>query len=166
MGTPDANAANAGGGMRRPGIPPPVLGLLTGLAMWGVARWGLASLSFTMPLQKSVALVLIVAGLTLDGLALVGFFRARTAITPLQPEKASTLVQGGLYRFTRNPMYLGLLVVLSGWALWLGNPVNLLGLVLFVVLINRWQIAPEEQALRHKFGADYDAYCERVRRWL
>ncbi|HEV8366930.1 MAG TPA: isoprenylcysteine carboxylmethyltransferase family protein, partial [Pyrinomonadaceae bacterium] len=75
-------------------------------------------------------------------------------------------VSTGVYRFTRNPMYLGLLLTLLGWAAFLSNPASLLFVPIFVLYINRFQIKPEEQVLSSLFGAEYMAYKSRVRRWL
>lgn len=94
------------------------------------------------------------------------FRRARTTLNPLAPARASALVQGGIYRITRNPMYLGMLLVLIGWAAWLGNAAALLGLPLFVVVLNQLQIKPEERMLRQRFGAQFERYAARVRRWV
>ena len=84
----------------------------------------------------------------------------------MQPEKATRLVVGGLYRISRNPMYLGMLMVLIGIALWLGNPLNIALIGLFVALITELQIKPEEARLAEVFGDEYAAYKTRVRRWI
>ncbi|MEO0464452.1 MAG: isoprenylcysteine carboxylmethyltransferase family protein [Pseudomonadota bacterium] len=146
-------------------IPPPVVGLVCGLAMWGIAS-AMPALCFAFPLQTTLAAVLIVAGLALDMAAIGAFWKAKTTVTPLAPEKASSLVVEGLYRFTRNPMYLGLLLILSGLAILLGSPVSMIVLAVFVAYITAFQIKPEEARLQEVFGADYLAYMKRVRRWL
>ncbi len=87
-------------------------------------------------------------------------------MNPIKPGAASSLVSSGVYRFTRNPMYLGLSVTLLGWAMFLSNPLALLAVPLFVLYINRFQINPEERVLSSLFGAEYAAYKEKVRRWL
>ena len=84
----------------------------------------------------------------------------------MHPEQASTLVTSGVYRFTRNPMYVGILLLLAAVAAHLGSVLALLGLPAFVFWIGRFQIAPEERALRAKFGSAYDDYTRAVRRWL
>lgn len=91
---------------------------------------------------------------------------ARTTVHPLRPDAATALVTNGIYRFTRNPMYLGLLLALFGWALLLGQPAALLLAVAYVPVMNRLQIIPEEHALRARFGAAFHDYQARVRRWL
>ncbi|MCG8442480.1 MAG: isoprenylcysteine carboxylmethyltransferase family protein [Caulobacterales bacterium] len=146
-------------------VPPPVQALLAGLAMWGMARIAPA-LSFAFPGQRPAAIALAAAGLTVDLIALAAFRRAKTTINPMRPGKTSALVAEGLYRYSRNPMYVGALLVLTGWAAWLGNPLNLAVLAVFVVAITELQIKPEEAMLRETFGAEYVAYAKRVRRWL
>jgi protein-S-isoprenylcysteine O-methyltransferase Ste14 len=94
------------------------------------------------------------------------FRRARTTVNPLKPESASSLVASGVYRVSRNPMYVGLCLVLLGWAVMLSNVLAYAIVPVFVLYMNRFQIGPEEAALERVFGADYVAYRARVRRWL
>lgn len=98
--------------------------------------------------------------------ALVEFRRADTTTNPHKPESARTLVTSGVYRWTRNPMYLGLSFLLLGWAIELGTLGALAGPLFFAVLIQYVQIRPEEHALRARFEEDYAYYCGRVNRWL
>jgi protein-S-isoprenylcysteine O-methyltransferase Ste14 len=94
------------------------------------------------------------------------FRRAKTPLDPVHIDRASTLVTSGIYGFTRNPMYLGLTTLLLAWAVFLSALWSLLGPVIFVLFIDRFQIAPEERAMRAKFDAEYNAYTRRVRRWM
>jgi protein-S-isoprenylcysteine O-methyltransferase Ste14 len=94
------------------------------------------------------------------------FWRAHTTINPLRPENATTLVTSGVYAWTRNPMYLGLSVLLLGWAIRLGTLIPLVLAPLFIPLIQLVQVRPEEDALRMRFGRAYAGYCRRVNRWL
>jgi protein-S-isoprenylcysteine O-methyltransferase Ste14 len=87
-------------------------------------------------------------------------------VNPLTPQATSTLVTSGVYRFSRNPMYVGLLFVLAGWGSYLANSLALLVLPLFVASMTRWQILPEERIMATKFGAEFEAYKRSVRRWL
>ena len=110
-------------------------------------------------------------GLALAGglIALAGvweFRRARTTVNPLAPRRATTLVQTGVFGLTRNPMYLGMLLVLIGWAAYLGNAASLLVLPLFVWLLNTLQVLPEERILHERFGEHFTRYAGRVRRWV
>ena len=94
------------------------------------------------------------------------FKRARTTINPFRPENSTVLVTSGIFRITRNPMYVGLTLVLLGWAAFLSSGWGLLGPVVFALYINCFQIAPEERVLSAKFGEAYTRYTARVRRWL
>lgn len=98
--------------------------------------------------------------------AMVQFFRAGTTTSPMAPGKASNLVTKGIYRYSRNPMYLGLLMILLGIGLYLGNAFNTLLAAGFVYYMNHYQIKPEEESLSAKFGGEYRQYCREVRRWF
>jgi len=98
--------------------------------------------------------------------ALVQFFKNKTTIDPTRPAKATKLVTSGLYRFSRNPMYLAMLLLLLAWGLWLGNAFNTIIAVSFVYYMNAFQIVPEEEALTAIFGKQYRHYCKAVRRWF
>lgn len=146
-------------------IPPPLLGLVTGLMMWLLSQL-LPTLSMVSSNLYRVGIVIILAGLCLDVVALLQFRKNNTTISPLSPEKASTMVINGLYKYSRNPMYLGLLIVLTGWAFFLGNLASFACLPIFVRLITRFQIIPEERILRETFGEPYEKYLTQVRRWI
>lgn len=149
----------------RPLIPPPLLALAAGALMWAIARKaGLAAAEF--PGRAPLAAGLAGAGLLIDLVAVAAFVRARTTVNPLAPSRTNALVVSGLYRWSRNPMYLGMLLILLGWAAWLAQPLALAPVALFVILIERMQIIPEERALEEKFGEEYRAYKKRVRRWI
>ena len=146
-------------------VPPPVVALCTAGLMYAAA-WLVPAADFGLPWRRAIAAVLGAVGASLDVVALAYFFRARTTFNPLDPSAASALVTGGVYRFTRNPMYLGLALLLLAWGIYLANVAALALMPVFVLYINRFQIAPEERALRARFGAGFHAYCARVRRWL
>ena len=148
-------------------VPPPVVDAACALLMWLAAR-ATPALQWDWSASSRWGLL---AGLSLAGglVALGGlwaFQRAHTTFNPLHPERASTLVQGGVYRFTRNPMYLGMALVLLGWACWLAHPLAFACIPLALAYLQRFQIQPEERVLRAHFGSDYEAYCRRVRRWI
>ena len=146
-------------------IPPPIVAALCGLAMWGIAHF-LPQTRLAFSFQTLLASIFIVAGLAIDLVSIGAFRKAKTTVTPLAPEKASSLVVTGLYRYTRNPMYLGMLFILTGVAIWLGSLLNVIVLIAFVAYITVFQIMPEEARLSQVFGADYERYRTRVRRWL
>jgi protein-S-isoprenylcysteine O-methyltransferase Ste14 len=146
-------------------IPPPVVALLIAMAMWGVAQ-GLPALQVPGILRFGLANTLFAVGIILAALGIRALRQARTTINPVQPELAAAIVTSGVYRYTRNPMYVGLAGVLTGWAAFLAVPWTLFGPVVFVLFITRFQIIPEENALGLKFSLEYGAYKNKVRRWL
>ena len=150
-------------------VPPPVVALCLAILMWLVASPALQfAPPFDLPFspRAGLAVALAAIGQSISIAGMVSFRRARTTINPLKPTAASALVRSGVFRFTRNPMYLGLLLTLVGWATWLWNPAALLFLPVFVVYIDRFQIGPEERALSTLFGAEFTAYRTSVRKWI
>ena len=146
-------------------IPPPLIDASFALAMWAVAR-RLPGLSADWPGRVPVSVAVALAGALVSLAGVLAFRRQHTTLNPLKPEAASALVSTGIFAFTRNPMYLGMLVVLVAWGLYLSNLAAVALVPLFVPCLNRLQILPEERVLRAKFGAAFDAYAERVRRWI
>jgi protein-S-isoprenylcysteine O-methyltransferase Ste14 len=146
-------------------VPPPVVGVLAGVAMWLLSQAS-APLVVDDMVRYGVAAVLVATGLGFDVLGLLAFRAARTTVNPLHPEKASALVSAGVYRVTRNPMYVGMLSLLLAWAAFLATPVALVGPLLFALYITRFQIIPEERILRERFGEPYVEYMKQVRRWI
>jgi protein-S-isoprenylcysteine O-methyltransferase Ste14 len=145
-------------------VPPPLLLLLLGVALWCAVRasgWRVAS-----PALQGLGLFVMLAGVALNLQPKRGFRRAGTTVNPLRPQAAKRLVIGGLYRYSRNPMYLGHVLALAGWGLWLQSGLVLPALIVQVAWLQWLQVRPEERALQARFGADYDAYRARVRRWL
>jgi protein-S-isoprenylcysteine O-methyltransferase Ste14 len=135
-------------------------------AMSWLAARAAPSLAFDFPGRAVLALLLVAAAVSVGLAGVVAFRRARTTVNPLQPERASALVTGGIYRHTRNPMYLAVATMLLAWGLWLGNALGPLGAVLFVAWMDRLQIPPEERALAALFGEEFERYRRKVRRWL
>jgi protein-S-isoprenylcysteine O-methyltransferase Ste14 len=117
-------------------------------------------------LRMAALIVFIGTGAAIGFAGVWSFRRARTTVNPWRPHASSALVVSGVYRRTRNPMYLGLLLALLGWGLYLANAYALLLAGTFVPYMNRFQIRPEERALEQAFGQDFPDYCRRVRRWL
>jgi protein-S-isoprenylcysteine O-methyltransferase Ste14 len=146
-------------------IPPPVVALLFAIAMWGIAK---VTPSMDLPASFRIAVSGLTAlgGLTFSLAGILAFRSAKTTINPLKPRTASTLVTSGVYRLTRNPMYVGLLLVLVSWATYLSSAWAFAGPVGFVLYITRFQIVPEEQAMLGLFGQEFEEYRQRTRRWL
>ena len=146
-------------------IPPPLVALCLAILMWLTAR-PTGSLAVPVGPRLGVALALVGAGLGISVSGVVAFRRARTTVNPIKASSASALVVSGIYRYTRNPMYLGLLIALFAWAVYVSRPLALIFLPVYVLYITRFQIVPEERILGSLFGTAYSAYRARVRRWL
>lgn len=140
------------------------VGLVTAALMWGIARFG-PQLPVADTARGLVAVLLLAAGLAVAIAGVLHFRRARTTVNPLRPEQATSMVTNGVYRWSRNPMYLGMLLVLAAWAAWLGSLLALAGLPLFVAYMARFQIVPEERALAARFPDEFARYARSVRRW-
>ncbi|MCP2040993.1 protein-S-isoprenylcysteine O-methyltransferase Ste14 [Neisseria sp. HSC-16F19] len=143
-------------------LPPPVVMLACALLMWAAtglpesrdSGWHWLSL---LPFGAALAIMFT---------AVRQFRRYQTTVNPFTPDKSSRLVQDGVFRYSRNPMYLGMALLLAAWAWWLAQPCAVLGVALFVLWIQTFQINTEERALTALFGDEYHAYCRRTRRWL
>ena len=146
-------------------IPPPLVALLCVAAMWSLSRI-IPALGLTRDIRWLLTGVFVLVGISFDLRGLLVFLRARTSINPMKPHQASSLIVTGVYRRTRNPMYVGLASMLVAITIFLDAPVALIGVGAFVGYITRFQIQPEERALRQKFGKAYRDYCEQVPRWL
>ncbi len=148
---------------RKRKIIPPVYLLLTLAAM--------LALHFKLPIVQLIQApyslagwVLVVAGLAISATASSAFRRVGTPVVPF--ERSTVLVTDGLFRYTRNPMYLGLVILLLGIAIALGSLGALLPIPVFVWIIQKWFIEGEERFLTEIFGEQYLTYQRRVRRWL
>ena len=146
-------------------IPPPIVAILCGLGIVYLPDlFGLEG--FEIPLQGWVAGVVIVFGLSFDLMGLLEFRKHATTISPLSPNKSVLVVSSGIYRITRNPMYLGMAIVLVGVTIAFGSAIGLLMVLVFVLYITRFQIKPEERILEAKFGEAFVDYKAKVKRWI
>jgi len=146
-------------------VPPPAVALVIAVLMWLLSLIAPA-LAFAIPARVLVAIILAATGVATAIAGVATFARAKTTVNPTTPERSSSLVSWGIYRVTRNPMYLGLLLELTAWAIFLSNPLPFLLLPGYMLYINRFQIAPEERALTSLFGREFADYQSRVRRWI
>lgn len=146
-------------------IPPVAVFIILIVAINHVAA-ELVLFSLGLPYGGAIfALCFVLAG----GIGLAGvyeFKRAKTTVNPVRVDEASQVVDSGIFSYTRNPMYLGLFLLLFGFAYWSHNLAALMFPFLFVFYMNRFQIQPEERALEKLFGAQYIDYKQRVRRWI
>ncbi|MDO4698579.1 MAG: isoprenylcysteine carboxylmethyltransferase family protein [Pasteurellaceae bacterium] len=142
-------------------LPPPFVFLLGAGIIYALPN------AFESPLiLRGLAVLIAFFALVIDASALLAFRQQRTTISPLTPHNTSSLVTHGIYRFTRNPMYLGLALLLLAWSLWLAQPFGVLVLWGFVAYLNRFQILPEERILLAKFGEAFRQYQTEVPRWI
>jgi protein-S-isoprenylcysteine O-methyltransferase Ste14 len=144
---------------------PPVLTLLISIGLVFLLRHlqlGPALPAWTLMLAP----VLLCGGVLVALGGIWQFGRAQTTVDPTHPDKASQLVCAGIYQYTRNPMYVGMALVLSAGVLKSGLLLSVLSLPLFVWYMTRFQIKPEEQALEGIFAEEFIQYKQKVRRWL
>jgi protein-S-isoprenylcysteine O-methyltransferase Ste14 len=146
-------------------IPPLLLTLIFACVMIAAAM-ATPALSLDAPALRWAGTAIILAGLAVCAGGVLAFRRAGTTVDPTRPDKASALVRSGIYRFTRNPMYLGFLLLLVGLGVLLGHPAALIIALAFVPYMNRLQIEPEEEALARLFGEEFARFKREVRRWL
>jgi len=124
------------------------------------------ALELPLELRISLAIFFVVIGLSIDVSAILSFRKAKTTINPLKPHATSKLVENGIYRFTRNPMYLGMVFILLGVLCYYANPIGLIVIIIFMVFITQFQIIPEERAMSELFENRFSLYRQQVRRWL
>lgn len=146
-------------------IPPPIYLLLALGVMWLLQHY-VPLLSFQGFPWNIMGWSLIGSALAGDLYALALFFKARTTFNPIKPQNSTKLVVTGSYRFSRNPMYLGMVIILCGWGLVLGAISSFIMIPLFMWVLTEMQIKPEEAILTERFGTEYQAYLSQVRRWL
>jgi len=146
-------------------VPPVAIVVVFAVGMW-VASNAFSAASFSLPGAAIVGVTVAAIG---GGIAIAGvsaFRRQSTTVNPMKPETTASIVTAGIYRYTRNPMYLGLALMLLGWAIYLTNLVALLLVPAFIAYMTQFQIRPEERALLAKFGSGFADYMAAVRRWL
>ena len=147
-------------------VPPVVVVLASVAAMWLIAR-AVSPSVLRIEVRVAIAAALALVGIAFAVAGIREFRAARTTVNPMHPEQAAAMVTGGVYRMTRNPMYLGMFCLLAAWAAWLGQVAPpAVVLPVFVLYMNRFQIQPEERALAQRFGPAFREYAARVRRWI
>lgn len=145
-------------------VPPVLLVVLFAVAMYAMSAATIEGRTDGIPTLLSV--ICAIAGSLICMTGVVQFRKVRTTVNPVNPASASSLVTGGIYKVSRNPMYLGFLLILLAWAFFLSNAYSAAAIPFFVFYMNRFQIFPEERALARLFGHEFTTYASKVRRWI
>ena len=145
-------------------VPPFALMWLFAVLMWLASAY--SSLTVALPWRDAIGVMFCGVGLAIALAGALSFRQAKTTVNPLTPEATTAMVTSGIYRISRNPMYLGFFLALVGWATYLSHLLAFALLPLFVLYINRFQIPPEERTLSEKFPHEFTAYKGSVRRWF
>lgn len=146
-------------------IPPPLVAVIFATLIWLTAK-NLPQLVLSLNIRYTILIAALLMMICIETSSLMAFKQNQTTINPIKPEKTSSLVTSGIYQWTRNPMYLGLTIILIGWSLFLSSIYALVLVIGFVLYISRFQIQPEERALEKTFGEHYLDYKQKARRWL
>lgn len=146
-------------------VPPLVLTILVGTLIW-FANMALPATRITIPQAPWLSLALAACGIAVAVLGVAAFRQANTTVDPRVPNQSAQVVPTGIYKYSRNPMYVGFFLVLLAWSVSLQQLMALPLLAAFVAYLTRYQIIPEERFLKEKFGVEYVDYCRKVRRWL
>ena len=144
-------------------IPPPILALIM-IALIYISSLFIETTTFNY--QGLLSILFLILGLACAIPSFKLFARYKTTISPLKPSDATALVTEGMYRYSRNPMYLGLLLITIASTIWFGTWLGIIINIVFIFLINFLQIIPEEEALLEIFGEEYEEYKKNVRRWI
>ncbi|MBS9777871.1 MAG: isoprenylcysteine carboxylmethyltransferase family protein [Gammaproteobacteria bacterium] len=139
--------------------------IISAITMFALAKT-FPSKDLVIPEKNIISTVILFLGITITLLGVIEFRKKNTTLDPRHPEKTQQLVTTGIYRLSRNPMYLGFLITLISWFIALANIVSFMVIPFFVVFINRFQIKPEETLLLQKFSSVYSQYCKKSRRWI
>ena len=144
-------------------IPPTILTLLFLVFNYIL---GINSLKIEIPYKYFFTTLLLILGLYIIIRSSRLFAKAKTSLDPLRPFKSTSLITNDIYKYSRNPMYFGYLLIILGSSVYLGNVLSIIIIPLFIFTINFSQIIPEEEALKDLFGPSYDEYLSKVRRWI
>ena len=144
-------------------IPPPIVTLIFGLCIYFSRPF---FPEFSSPLLISLSVISFVVGISVFVAAVSSFKKQKTTVNPISIDTASSLVISGIFKYSRNPMYLGMLLIIISFALYKASIISLILIPLFIFYINKFQIEPEEFEMRKKFGKEYEDYCKKVDRWI
>lgn len=145
---------------------PPVVILFVSLGLLFGSYYLVPDWANSFIYQELISRIFLVGGTLCVLLGIIAFRVKSTTVDPMNPKKASALVTHGIYQYTRNPMYVGMAMVLLGGIIRIGSPLGIISVLFFVWYITRFQIKPEEEMLRKIFKEEYESYCRKVRRWV
>ena len=146
-------------------IPPLLVMMSVSASMWLLSPL-LPTVTLGATLRIAASLGIVVLALYFIAAGVLEFARHQTTVDPRQPEKTSHLVVSGIYKISRNPMYVGFALILTAQVILMQSPLLLTGVAAFVIYMNAYQITPEERAMKSHFGEQYARYMMQVRRWL
>lgn len=146
-------------------VPPVIVVAITIFLMWVIDRYlSVEFLAFNAP--KWFIILTSILGIACIVLGVIQFSVKKTTVNPHKPEDSTFLVSSGIYSISRNPMYLGMLIFLMVYGLFLGDGLVFLAFPIFIWYMNSFQIKPEEEMMIELFGDEYKDYQKRVRRWI
>ena len=144
-------------------IPPPIVTFFFGLCIYFLQEY---FPEFNLEFLTILSYIFYFAGLTILVLAVRLFKKQNTTVNPIKIENASSLVTSGIFKYSRNPMYFGMIMILFGLALMFNLIGGILFTLLFAIYITKYQIRPEEEVMERLFGEDFLKYKNSVRMWL
>ena len=144
-------------------IPPPIVTFICGLAIYFSKSFFNQFFSYS---NNIISLFLLILGLLIFLSAVKSFRRQKTTVNPLEPRQASSLVTSGIFKFSRNPMYLGMLIILLSITFKFNLIGGLIASLFFYIFITKFQIIPEEVAMNELFGNEFIDYSKKTRRWI
>ena len=146
-------------------IPPVVTMIVVAMVMILLAQV-FPEFTLTFSLKKELSIVIVIAGILVAMSGVWAFHNARTTLNPLLPSDTKSIVSYGIFKVSRNPMYLGFLISLIGLAVYLLNIIAFVSIFVFKIFMDELHIKPEEKVLQKKFGKAYSDYLDKVPRWI
>ena len=144
-------------------IPPPIIVIFLILAVYFSSN---LTIGFDLPFKKTISLLLLFIGLLIIFIPVFQFIKSKTTINPQSFKNVNNLVSSGIFKISRNPMYLGMLIIISSTVVYYFNYFSIFAPFIFYFWINEFQIKREEKKLEEKFGSDYKKYKSKTKRWI
>ena len=144
-------------------IPPPLIVLVLIVSIYFSSK---KIDLINIPLQMEISILILSAGILIFVNPVLQFIKSKTTVNPIQFEEVNKLVTSGIFKYSRNPMYLGMLMIVLSTSIFYLNIYSILTPLLFILWINKFQIKREEEFLIEKFGDEYLSYKKKTRRWI